>query len=85
MRVVIAEDSLLLREGLGRAVAGRELNPKPGIGREVAPLATLGTSADFGHLAAIAAENDDLVPLLNGFDELGEPCFRLVHVDGDHD
>ena len=62
---------LILRERFVGAIAARERNPKSRLGREIADSAALGTAADFGYFAAVAAENDDFVLLFDDFDQLG--------------
>ena len=54
-------------------IARNPLHAKARVGCETARRPLLDTAPDFGHGAAVAAEHDGFVALLDGLDELGEP------------
>ena len=62
----------------------RPLDAKTPVGCEVADRTSFRAAPDFSDFPAVAAQDHRLVLLLHRFDELGETCLRLVHVDGDH-
>jgi len=45
---------------------------------------TFDAPADFRHVLAVAAQDDGFVAFLDSPDQLRQPGFGVVHVDGNH-